>query len=273
MELAYSLGNQSPRIGGGVPLPDHLAAVAAAGFHFIEMDDWTFDAPPLEADPLRLAAALAASALACAAFGPLRITDSVSTLAALEHIEVALGAVSPPFVPVVVQRRRSDSVELLRTCIDRVAAAGARLALEFFAWSAVPTMSDASSLLDAVADPRLCLLVDSFHVGCGAASLAQLASLDPARLGYVQLADVKLPLPLDLQAASSHRRVLPGAGDLELDAFMTTLEAIGFDGIVSIEVLSDDLRHRDPAEVALAARQRAVDLIDHAEASRPGPPK
>jgi len=271
MDLSYSLGNHSPRIGSGIALTEHLVAVAAAGFGLIEIDDWTFDAPPLEADPLRLRSALERNGLACAAFGPLRVTDAVSTLAALDHIEVALAAVTPAFVPAVVQERRSDSVELLRTCIDRVAAFGARVALEFFAWCAVPTMSDALTLLDAVADPRLSLLVDSFHVGCGAATLSELASVDPARLGYVQLADVKLPPPLDLQAASSHQRLLPGAGDIDLDAFMTTLRALGFDGIVSLEVLSDELRLREPAEVAEAAWQRARDLVGDGETGRHRP--
>ena len=41
---------------------------------------------------------------------------------------------------------------------------------------------------------------------------------------------------------SLHRRALPGDGILELDRFATTLREMGYDGIVSVEVLSAELR-------------------------------
>ena len=41
---------------------------------------------------------------------------------------------------------------------------------------------------------------------------------------------------------SLHRRALPGEGILELDRFATTLLEKGYDGIVSVEVLSAELR-------------------------------
>jgi len=41
---------------------------------------------------------------------------------------------------------------------------------------------------------------------------------------------------------SLHRRAVPGEGVLDLDRFATTLREMGYDGIVSVEVLSVELR-------------------------------
>jgi sugar phosphate isomerase/epimerase len=41
---------------------------------------------------------------------------------------------------------------------------------------------------------------------------------------------------------SLHRRAIPGEGMLELDRFAATLLDRGYDGIVSVEVLSAQLR-------------------------------
>jgi sugar phosphate isomerase/epimerase len=55
---------------------------------------------------------------------------------------------------------------------------------------------------------------------------------------------------------SLHRRALPGEGILELDRFATTLREMGYDGIVSVEVLGADLREL-PVDV-LAGRLYAA---------------
>ena len=48
-----------------------------------------------------------------------------------------------------------------------------------------------------------------------------------------------------------HRRALPGEGILELDRFATTLLDRGWDGTVSVEVLSAELREL-PVDVQVA---------------------
>ncbi len=54
---------------------------------------------------------------------------------------------------------------------------------------------------------------------------------------------------------SLHRRALPGEGILELDRFATTLREKGYDGIVSVEVLSAELREL-PVDVLVGGSTR-----------------
>ena len=69
------------------------------------------------------------------------------------------------------------------------------------------------------------------------------------------------PIGDDLVHESRFRRTPPGAGTFALGEFAEALDAIGYDGVVSIEVLSAALRRRPPAE-------GARELLDSLEALR-----
>ncbi|HEU0170317.1 MAG TPA: hypothetical protein VFR26_02675 [Acidimicrobiales bacterium] len=77
--------------------------------------------------------------------------------------------------------------------------------------------------------------------------------MPPGSIALVQVADARLPLGDDVVDASRNRRVLPDAGDLDLAAFVATVDATGFAGPVSPEVLSAHVRSTAPAEFAPAA--------------------
>jgi sugar phosphate isomerase/epimerase len=72
-------------------------------------------------------------------------------------------------------------------------------------------------------------------------------------LGYVQFDDAPPPIGDDLILELQTRRVMPGAGRLDLPGFCQRVKAKGFDGVVSIEVLSDELRTLDVGEFARVA--------------------
>jgi sugar phosphate isomerase/epimerase len=57
----------------------------------------------------------------------------------------------------------------------------------------------------------------------------------------------------DLAAETVARRVFPGEGEFDLDEWCAHVRAKGFDGVVSVEVLNDELRDLDPAEFATRA--------------------
>ena len=83
-----------------------------------------------------------------------------------------------------------------------------------------------------------------------------LAALPDERLAYVQLDDALEPSD-DLQHDTLHRRALPGEGNLDLARFAEALRARRFDGVVSLEVLSDRWR-REPVEAFATAARRSV---------------
>ena len=62
--------------------------------------------------------------------------------------------------------------------------------------------------------------------------------------------DAPAPIGDDLVHESRFRRTVLGAGTFRLDEFARALDAIGYDGVLSVEVLSADLRRRPPAEGA-----------------------
>ncbi len=90
---------------------------------------------------------------------------------------------------------------------------------------------------------RAGLLIDSWHVGFGDSTWKDLAEVPLDDIAYVQFTDALEPDSRDRPIRETlHRRALPGDGVLELDRFARTLLDRGWDGIVSAEVLSADLR-------------------------------
>ena len=65
--------------------------------------------------------------------------------------------------------------------------------------------------------------------------------------------DALAPVTEDMAYETLHRRVMPGQGVFDLSGFCARWEAKGYDGVVSIEVLSEDLRPLEPAVVARQA--------------------
>ncbi|MFF7251115.1 hypothetical protein ACFZBU_45525 [Embleya sp. NPDC008237] len=87
-----------------------------------------------------------------------------------------------------------------------------------------------------------------------------LVALPLDRVGFVQFAHAPEPVSPDVHHESMHRRVLPARGVLDLDRFCATLVAKGYDGVVSVEPLSEAWRTADLHEFAAAtlASSRSV---------------
>jgi len=71
-------------------------------------------------------------------------------------------------------------------------------------------------------------------------------------------------------ALTDAMRVLPGAGVIDLDGFLGTIAARGYDGPVSIELFSEELRALDPAEAARQAYEATAAAISRVTAHRAG---
>ena len=263
MELAYNLGNHSPRLGSDITVADHAVAVSRAGFKLVELDDWTFDRwEDLGGDPSSLAKMLADLDLACFGFGPLRIRDSRSSLAAMDRLVAAVGPLAARWVPVVVYSDDDGRTRLIRRCAEQASDLDVGLAIEFIPWSSAPNLATARALVTEVDHPSVKLLLDVFHIGCGGASWMEIADLQSSDIAMVQLSDIVEPISDDLAFESSHRRRLPGYGQLDLPRFFETLRDIGWDGVVSLEILSDELRSADPEVVARTALHAASRYLE-----------
>jgi sugar phosphate isomerase/epimerase len=245
-----------------------LDGVATAGFDAIGLDHYSVG----DRDADGLAAALRARGLACSdvgivALGMLERAD-VERLAALA---TALGAslcIAALYRPLT----HDDAVRDLRDAAAVLAPAGVRMAFEFTAYGNATTLAEAARLCEDVGWERCGLLVDAWHVFRGGESLADVAALDGGRIALVHVDDGAAEPLADGTYEGRFHRLVPGTGAFDLDGFFAALDAAGYDGPVSVEVLSDDLRALPPAEAAACLHRSLRCRTTPDRASRGTPP-
>jgi hypothetical protein len=96
------------------------------------------------------------------------------------------------------------------------------------------------------------LLVDAWHFALEPSTWEDLEGLPCDKIAYLQFTDVAEPVSDDLFDETMNRRVLPGDGIADLQRFADILRGNGFDGHVSVEVLSRDLRARSVPDAVAA---------------------
>jgi sugar phosphate isomerase/epimerase len=241
------------------PLEDVLAGAAGAGFRSIGLDDLTVAGR----DPDDVAALLRSHGLACTDVGVLRVGEGDVREAAAGLAALAGAAGAAICIAAVYTATPDEVIPDLRTGAAILAESGVRAALEFVPYGGLPTLSDAIAVCDAVGWGRCGLLVDTWHFFNSSEPWELLRSLDPGQIALVHINDA-LPLASDdLVRESRFRRAPLGAGTFELAKFAKALEELRYEGVVSIEVLSGDLRSRPPA-------QGAQELLDSVRAGWPG---
>ena len=101
-------------------------------------------------------------------------------------------------------------------------------------------------------------MIDSWHFLMGDSKFEDLESVPLDHIAYVQFSDALAPESEKLGRETMKRRALPGEGILDLDCFASTLRARGYDGLVSLEILSEVWRERPLEEFAVAAYEAAA---------------
>jgi len=131
--------------------------------------------------------------------------------------------------------------------IDRVAAFaelalgfGIAVNVEFIARSELRSLADALALARAIGVPGPGIVVDALHWTRSGGTVAELAALDPALLGAVQLCDGPAEMAPDLQLFHEGflQRMIPGEGAFALAAFVRALPP---DRLIGVEVPLQDL--------------------------------
>ena len=220
-----------------------LAGAAAAGFRRVGLDDLTVAGR----DPGDVASLLRSHGLTCTDVGVLRVgeSDVEETAARLAALASATGA--EICIAAQYTATAAEAILLLRAATAILAESGVRAALEFVPYGSLPTLHDAVAVCEAVGWERCGLLVDTWHFFCSGEPLERLRSLDRSQIALVHINDA-LPLSSgDLMHESRFRRVPLGAGTFALAEFGATLAELRYEGVVSIEVLSGELRSRSPA--------------------------
>jgi 4-hydroxyphenylpyruvate dioxygenase len=152
---------------------------------------------------------------------------------------------------------------------DLARSRGLRIAYEPIAWAT--WFSDyraAWRLVERINHPHLGLLLDSTHMGCLKLPFDDVRLIAADKVFLVELAD----LPgsrLDHVDLSRHYRLLPGHGVLALERFVQALDAIGYQGVYSLETFNDHYRQLAPAPLAEAGYRAVRELLRRAREPLP----
>jgi sugar phosphate isomerase/epimerase len=236
-------------------LDTYLGAVAAAGFPCVSLS-----INQLAAGPARAASLLATHGLRCSDLMSLSLSrhdDEVMARAA--ELADAASVLGVEYVLSLFWTRvNEESIDRFGRCADMMQRAGTRLALEMPPIGELNSISAAGSVVNAVGFGRASLLIDTFHFSRGLSTWEELESFPLEGLGYVQFDDALPPESDDVMHETTDRRAMPGDGELELERFVRTLTGRGWSGLVSVEVLSEELRQLDVTTFARRAYQSSA---------------
>jgi sugar phosphate isomerase/epimerase len=158
-------------------------------------------------------------------------------------------------------RFMAQAVTRLRTCAELLGAYGIRLGLEFvgphhlrtawkhpFIWTLEETLDCAA----AIGLPNVGLLVDAYHCHTTGFGADRLVKLHASQIVHVHINDAK---DMPVAELRDNDRLLTGEGAIDLKGFVGALRAIGYDGPVAQEVLTQQPPEQAPEE--LIARSKA----------------
>jgi sugar phosphate isomerase/epimerase len=104
------------------------------------------------------------------------------------------------------------------------------------------TLAKSMRAIEAVSRPDFVLLIDTMHFFRSGSTVADLAALDPAVVGHIQLCDVPMPAVIEpYMEEALHERRAPGDGDLPLRDFLMAAPAdipIGLEVPIRSEALA-----------------------------------
>jgi len=255
-ELCFNTMNHSAYFGGNPDLPAQIEAAAAAGFRLfgpdlVSLDAWLAGGRRLD----ELVALMDSHGLRCGELaGAVNVTERAESIQEARHAAELAAVLKPTWVQVNVTVEPNRAVyRAFHEICDILAAGGARAALEYLPFTPVNSIAAAQRLVEHVGTDRAGVMVDSWHHFRGPDTDAELEALPVEMISYVQFDDALPSIGDDVLQETLHRRVMPGEGEFDLEGFSRRLRAKGFDGIVSIEVLSEPWRTRSKAEFARAA--------------------
>jgi sugar phosphate isomerase/epimerase len=184
--------------------------------------------------------------VSCHELVPWRLTADLDESAAhLADVRRLAQAVGPEVVQLVVPDRPTDSmVELARRAVAEMSDIGRPVAIEFVAGYGVGCVADGLALADQLGG-SIGLVVDSWQYLRAEDTWDSLEALTADDLAFVQFAD-GLSEPLDdVRYETVNERRIPAQGAFPLGRFADIIRRKGWDGVVSVEVLSEQWRRRD----------------------------
>jgi len=262
VEFCFATLNHSPLVAEAPHRADivrQIDATAEAGFTSVELDVFSLRAWRDNGGSLRdVVHRLDDQGLSCYALAGLNVYDDrPRSLAEVHDLADICAAFNPRWLLLRLAGSRDAGLAFLSEHLGLFDPA-VQLGFEPSPFTVLRTIGDATAAVDAIGTGAV--IVDSWHFFATGADWSALAALPDHRLAYVQLDDALEPSD-DLQYDTMHRRALPGEGNLDLARFAEALRSRHFDGVVSIEVLSDRWRQESVETFATAAHRSVQPLF------------
>ncbi|QCL97746.1 sugar phosphate isomerase/epimerase family protein [Agrobacterium tumefaciens] len=239
-------------------LKEKLNAASSAGFAGIEL---------MESDiaghkPREIAAMISDFGLEIDVLQPFRNFEGVSSeqhMANLERARRAFDLMAELGTSLMLVCSNTSDVAIcddnlssdqLAEIADIAADRSLKIGFEALSWgTCISTYDHAYKVVRTANHKGLGIVLDSFHTLALQDPLLDIPSIDPGQLFYVQIADAPM-LSLPLIDWSRHHRRLPGNGDMDVGAFLRSVTQTGYNGTISLEIFSDELKGRPALEVA-----------------------
>lgn len=153
-----------------------------------------------------------------------------------------------------------ESVRVLNELADIAEPYGIKIGFEFLgeAGNSVTTLDLGSKIVDLVGRESVGNVIDTYHFYAGSSSFDALEDLDPSKLFIFHINDAE-DLPKD--QLNDSKRLYPGLGVLPITEMKATLDKIGYDGPVSVEIFRPEYWEQDPFEVAAKAKTATEEVL------------
>ena len=259
----------------GLPetLEQQARAAAAAGFRLLSADLFSLRTHrDAHGGVHRLRDVFEANGIAVYDLSGITVTDDrATTLAELDEFLGFADVLGATWIQSRMPIDNATSRRVYAEVADRVSSAGYGLAFEYSSFVPIRSLRQASDFVAEMATraPRQALMIDTWHFYQCGDTLDRLRELDPSLFGYLQLDDALDPGP-DTRFDTLNRRTLPGRGNLDLVGFMSVCDEIGLSGVVSIEVMNEDLRRLDVDDYAKQVASTTFDVLGRVDAVRRG---
>ncbi len=123
-------------------------------------------------------------------------------------------------------------------------------------------MSQIAYVLVETGHPDACGLLDVFHIFKGGSDFAGVRVFNGAALHVLHMNDY--PAGLTKEKADDSYRVYPGDGVAPIVMLLSDLQAIGYNGFLSLELFNRDYWKQDALTVARTGREKMQALVERA---------
>ncbi len=194
----------------------------------------------------------ARAGLGCHELLGLVVTDVDATLSWVARVAEQAAVMGAAWVNTTFKVVDGETAGLVRRCAAILAEAGAGMAIEFSPLGPVASLQDGLDIVDLSGNDRVGVVVDIWNVSYGPTTWEEMERLPAHRIAYVQFNDA-LRRVGDLDMEAMNRRTYPGHGVFEVERFVSVVRSTGWDGVVSVQILSEELRHVPLGEFARRA--------------------